>query len=79
MENGRENGDSCRGKKSISPNRSKVGWPPCDINQIKHLSDSFQSPQLILGTAVTCVDSVVDTFISYREGSLSLMRFGTIL
>lgn len=40
------------------------------LAEIKYLSDILQSPQLDLGTAVTLVDSLVDTLESYREGSL---------
>lgn len=40
------------------------------FGEIKHLLDILQSPQLNLGTAVTLVDSLVDTLNSYREGSL---------
>lgn len=40
------------------------------LGEIKYLSDILQSPQLDLGTAVTLVDSLVDTLESYREGSL---------
>uniref|UniRef100_A0A8C6SRB2 Zinc finger MYM-type protein 1-like n=1 Tax=Neogobius melanostomus TaxID=47308 RepID=A0A8C6SRB2_9GOBI len=40
------------------------------LGEIKYLSAILQSPQLDLGTAVTLVDSLVDTLQSYREGSL---------
>lgn len=40
------------------------------LGEIKYLSNILQSPQLNLGTAVTLVDSLVDTLESYREGSV---------
>lgn len=40
------------------------------FGEVKFLSDVLQSPQLNLGTAVTLVDSLVDTLSSLREGVL---------
>ena len=39
-------------------------------NVFDKISDTLQSSQLNLGTAVTLVDSLVNTLNSYREGSL---------
>lgn len=49
------------------------------LGEIKYLSDILQSPQLDLVTAVTLVDSLLDTLQSYREGSLFNDLWGNTL